>query len=92
MDNVVVVPPVRRRRLRDDVLELLKVIAHLALIVAPTEIGRLLKGGVEYLWKRASVSVLHCREGSLTDRFVHIRKGENCETRWLACASRRRPC
>lgn len=92
MDNVAVLPPVPRRRLRDDVLEFLKVIARLVLVAAPTEIGRLVKGAVEYLWKRATVSVLHCREGFVTDQSLHVRRGKRTAKSWCSSASARTPC
>lgn len=82
MDNAAVQPVVRRTRLRDDVLELAKLIVHLALVVAPTEIGRLLRAGVEYLWKRATVSFLHRRQGCHTDRLLHLRVAEERATLW----------
>lgn len=66
MENTHIVRRVRRHRRRDDVWELLKIIVHLALVVAPTEIGRLVRAGAEYLWKRATVS--NCK--AARDRFI----------------------
>lgn len=90
MENMRIVRRVRRHRRRDDVWEVAKIIVHLALVVAPTELGRLVRAGAEYLWKRATVSKCKAAGGRITSEGSHTLERQGCARLVDALAQPRR--